>query len=137
MEYPSAILFISDTEVPSTLYYCQENQIEVIEAHVYGWHCLILFDDLDVPNVIHYIWQQFRIIPFYMVGRFRYAVYVFFLLDVNYKWFCARNYTHNYALVELCNCEVEFILNFYNIPIITSQVCAVLRQSLLGQGWGG
>lgn len=69
MEHPAAILFLSDTEVSSTLYFCQENQIEVVEVHVYGWHCIVLFYDSDVPTLINYIQQQFGIVPFYMVGH--------------------------------------------------------------------
>lgn len=69
MEYPTAIVFFeSGEQFISSLYYCQERDIEVVEAHFCGWHCLVLFCEAYLPSIIDFVKDNFGIEPFFMAA---------------------------------------------------------------------
>lgn len=69
MDYPAAIVFLNNVDhLTSVLSFCQENCIEVVEAEVYGYHCIVLFHTEDLLNVIPFLQLQFGIASYFMVG---------------------------------------------------------------------
>lgn len=69
MEYPTAIVFFdSDEQFIASLYYCQERDIEVVEAHFCGWHCLLLFCEACLHSLIDFVQDSFGTEPFFMAN---------------------------------------------------------------------
>lgn len=69
MNLPSALPFFEDHLVfTSTLFFCQQEQMDVSDSFLFGQFCLVLYNSADLPTITHYVFCHHGVIPNAMIN---------------------------------------------------------------------